>query len=159
MNTAIVINLFALVCFIAGVIKDPKKAKMSLKIAFKSFIRILPSVIAIVVLIGLLLGFVSKNVISSIIGEQAGLLGVLITASLGAILFIPSIIAFPLAASLLDSGASVMAVATFITTLTMVGFVTLPLEIQELGKKLALLRNGFSFLIAIAIGLILGMIL
>ena len=47
----------------------------------------------------------------------------------------------------------------FITTLTMIGVVTLPLEIKELGKKMALLRNGLSFIIAIVIALIMGVIL
>ena len=64
-----------------------------------------------------------------------------------------------LAASLLDGGASISVVAAFITTLTMIGTVTLPLEIKELGKKMALLRNGMSFLIAILIAFIMGAIL
>ena len=49
--------------------------------------------------------------------------------------------------------------ATFITTLTMIGMVTLPLEIKKLGKKFALLRNGLSFIIAIIIALIMGVLL
>lgn len=72
---------------------------------------------------------------------------------------IPSLIAFPLAASLLKNGASITAVAAFITTLTMIGTITLPLEIKELGKKVALLRNGLSFIVAIVIALIMGVIL
>jgi len=84
---------------------------------------------------------------------------VLVVALLGAILHIPSLVSFPLAASILESGASVTAVAVFITTLTMIGVVTLPVEIRELGRKMALLRNGISFIIAIVIGLIMGAIL
>ena len=83
----------------------------------------------------------------------------LFIASLGAILHIPSLISFPLAASLLENGASVTSVAVFITTLTMIGIVTLPLEIKELGRKIALLRNGISFIGAIIIGIIMGIIL
>ncbi len=132
---------------------------MALVIALRSFVRILPMVVAIVIFIGLLLGFVPKSVISEIVGEQAGFKGILVVAILGAILHIPSLISFPLASSLLESGASVTAVAVFITTLTMIGVVTLPLEIRELGKKIALLRNGMSFVIAIVIGLIMGRIL
>ncbi|WP_290596038.1 permease [Archaeoglobus sp. UBA231] len=127
--------------------------------ALRSFLRILPMVIATIILIGLILGFVSKERISEVIGEQAGIKGVLIVASLGAILHIPSIISFPLAASLLRGGASVTSVAVFITTLTMIGIVTLPVEIKELGRKFAILRNSLSFIIAILIGLIMGRIL
>ncbi len=77
----------------------------------------------------------------------------------GALMHIPALLSFPLAASLLYNGASISAVAAFITTLTMIGTITLPLEIKELGKKMAILRNGLSFVIAIIIALIMGAIL
>ena len=83
----------------------------------------------------------------------------IVAGFLGAIMHIPSIISFPLAASLIRSGASVTVIATFITTLTMIGTVTFPLEIKELGKEMAALRNGISFIIAIIIGIIIGVIL
>ena len=158
-TTAIFINIFALLCLIFAFHKDREKAKQSLIIALKSFIGILPTVFAIIIIIGLLLGFIPKTQISKIIGEKSSFLGVLFIASLGAILHIPSLISFPLAASLLENGASVTSVAVFITTLTMIGIVTLPLEIKELGRKIALLRNGISFIGAIIIGIIMGIIL
>jgi len=160
MNIAtVVINVFAIVSLIFAFIKDRAKTERVLMIALKSFFRILPTVVAIVIFIGLLLGFVPKSTISKVVGEQAGFKGILVVAILGAILHIPSLISFPLASSLLKSGASVTAIAVFITTLTMIGIVTLPLEMRELGKKIALLRNGMSFVIAIVIGLIMGRIL
>lgn len=157
--TIILINALTLCCLIVALIKDRAKTKQSLKVAIKSFFRILPTVLIIIILIGLLLGFVPPSEISRIVGEQSGFGGILLIAFLGAILHIPSLISFPLAASLLKSGASVVAVAVFITTLTMIGIVTLPLEIKELGKKMALLRNGISFIIAVIIALIMGVIL
>ncbi len=132
---------------------------MSLKVAVKGFIKMLPMVLIIILWIGLLLGFISSDTISRFAGEQSGFWGVLIVGLLGAVLFIPALLSFPLAASLLDGGASISVVAAFITTLTMIGTVTLPLEIRELGKKMALLRNGMSFLIAILIAFIMGAIL
>jgi len=157
--TTIFINILAVACLIVALIKDREKAKESLKMAAKSFVKILPPVLIIVIFIGLLLGFVPPSEISRFIGKESGFLGVLIIAAVGAIMYIPSLIAFPLAASLLGSGASIEAIAVFITTLTMIGVVTLPLEIKELGKKIALLRNGISFIIAILIALIIGMML
>lgn len=159
MNTAIIINIFALGCLLVSFFKDKEKTKQSLKVAFKTFLRILPVVFVIVIIIGLLLGFVPQSEITGIIGDQAGFGGVLVASLLGAVLYIPSLVSFPLAASLLESGASITAVAGFITTLTMIGVVTLPLEIKLLGKKFALLRNGISFIIAIIIALIMGVIL
>ncbi|NOZ56952.1 MAG: permease [Calditrichaeota bacterium] len=158
-TTTVVINVLALACFALAFAQDRAKARRALVLAFRSFLRILPAVLTVVVVIGLLLGLVPKSTISRIVGEQGGVLGLLTVASLGAVLHIPSLIAFPLAASLLQAGASITAVAVFITTLTMIGVVTLPLEIRELGAKMALLRNGLSFLAALAIGVLMGVIL
>ncbi|MFP4655583.1 MAG: permease [Methanohalobium sp.] len=96
----------------------------------------------IILLVGLLLGFIPPEQISRFVGEQSGLGGVLLVGIAGAVMHIPAILSFPLVASFLESGASVTAVAVFITTLTMIGTVTLPLEIKELGKEIAFLRNG-----------------
>ncbi len=158
-STAIFINIFALCCLIVALIKDKVKVKQSLIVAVKSFFRITPMVIIIILFIGLLLGFVPQSLISRIVGEQSGLGGIFLVALFGAIMHIPSLISFPLAASLIKTGASVAAVAAFITTLTMIGTITLPLEIKVLGKKIALMRNGISFIIAIIIALIMGAIL
>ena len=157
--TVIVINIIAALGLLIAFYKDKKKAMESLKIAGKSFIRILPMVFIIIIIIGLLLGFIPADQISRFVGEQSGFGGILLVGVVGALIHIPSLLSFPLAASLLEEGASVSAVATFITTLTMIGTVTLPLEIKELGKKIAFLRNGFSFVIAIIIALIMGVIL
>jgi uncharacterized membrane protein YraQ (UPF0718 family) len=158
-STAIFINIFAVGCLVFAVTKDREKTMQSLTIAVKSFFRILPTVFIIIIIIGLLLAFVPATEISRFVGEQAGFGGILVIAVLGAILYIPALISFPLAASLLKGGASIAAAAAFITTLTMIGVVTLPLEIKELGKKMALLRNGISFIIAIIIALIMGAVL
>lgn len=158
-TTAIMINVFAFACLFVSFFKNKEKTNQSLKVATKSFFRVLPMVFIIIIFIGLLLGFIPQNQISKIVGEQAGFLGVLVVALFGAILHIPSLISFPLAASLLERGASVTSVAVFITTLTMIGVVTLPMEIKELGKKMAILRNGISFCVAIIIALIIGAIL
>ena len=49
-----------------------------------------------------------------------------------------------------------MQIGAFISTLMMVGVITLPLEISYFGKKTAILRNVlaffFSFLVAFIIG-------
>jgi len=158
-TTTVFINILALVALFIAFIKDRKKTKQSLIIALKSFIKILPALLLVIVFIGLFMGFVPRDQISRIIGNQAGFWGIFIIALFGAISHIPSLISFPLGASLIESGASLTAVAAFITTLTMIGIITLPVEIKELGKKMALLRNGLSFLIAITIAFIMGAIL
>ena len=69
------------------------------------------NVLIIVLFIGLLLGFVPQTQISKIAGENTGFGRVLLVALLGAIMHIPALISFPLAASLLKSGVSITAAA------------------------------------------------
>ena len=158
-STALIINGFAIVGLLVSWLKGREKSVKALKVAGKSFLKLIPMVLIIVVLVGLLLGFVPPEGIEKFFGAQSGIIGVLIIGSIGAILHIPALIAFPLAGSLVESGASVTSAAAFITTLTMIGTVYLPVEIKILGKKFALLRNGLSFLVAMVISLLMGLIL
>ena len=157
--TAIIINGIAVSALILAFIKDKNKAVQSLKMASKSFIKMLPMIFIIIIAIGLLLGFIPPDQISRFVGDQSGVGGVLLIGVVGALMHIPALLSFPLASSILENGASITAVAAFITTLTMIGMITLPFEIKMLGKKIALLRNGISFVIAILIAFIMGMIL
>ncbi len=160
MNTAaIIINLIAFVSLIIAYSQDKKKAKKALKVALVSFITMLPMLIIILLIIGLTMGFLPEDMISRLIGNKSGISGTILAGFLGSVMQIPSIFAFPLSAMLLEKGASVSVVASFILTLTMVGLITLPMEIRELGKRFAILRNVFSFFIAIIIAIIMGMIL
>jgi len=158
-SSFVFINIFAISCLIFAFIKDKRKAIQGVVIALRNFIKIIPTILAVILSITLLLAFFSEKQISQIVGDKAGFIGIIIVAFLGSILQIPSLISFPLAASLLKRGASITLIAVFITTLTMVGIITLPLEIKAVGKRIALMRNGISFIIAIIIGIILGMIL
>jgi len=128
-------------------------------VAVKSFFRILPLVLVIIIIVGLFMAFIPPSEIMKFIGDQAGWTGILAIAALGAVLHIPALISYPLAAALLQSGAAIASVAAFITTLTMVGVITLHLEIKELGLRFTLLRNGLSFVIAVIIALIMGIVL
>ena len=156
--TAILINLFVLMCLLFSFVKNREKTKKALKVALKAFLQMLPTVLIIITIIGLLFGLLSERVLQ-LIAEQSGKGGFLLIALLGAVMHIPALLAFPLAASFLENGLSISGVAVFITTLTMIGIVTLPLEIQIMGKKFTLLRNSLSFISAILIAIIMGVVL
>lgn len=157
--TALVVDAFVAVCLVISLVKDRKKTVNALRVAWNGLKRMGPSVLAIIALIGIIVGFVPARWIAATIGGERGIAGMFIAAFLGAVLFIPAIIAFPLAKSLLEMGAGVMAVAAFITTLTMIGFVFLPLEIKEIDRRFALLRNGLSLVVALIIAVLMGLIL
>ncbi len=161
MDAVFTYSLHGVAAILLGVsfAKDRKKTILSLIRAWKMFIGVLPQFIAILLLIGLLLAIVTPEMIQRVIGAESGLLGMLITSLLGAVTLVPALIAFPVAAELLNNGAGITQIAVFISTLTMVGFVTLPMEIKYLGKKVAVLRNILAYLFAFATAFIIGAVL
>jgi uncharacterized membrane protein YraQ (UPF0718 family) len=106
--------------------KDRQKTRQALKIAYNSFRNIFPSMLGIIGLIGLMLALVPKETIEGLFGNNSPA-GILIISAVGSVTLIPAFIAFPLAASLLQAGASIMAVSSFITALLMVGVLTAPM--------------------------------
>lgn len=157
--TVLLVNGLAAIGLLAAAATDGERAVRSVRRGLFAFVRILPIVLVIVVIIGLFLGFVPPETIQRVVGGQTGRLGILLTAVIGSVLHIPSIVAFPLAASFLELGASITITAVFITTLTVIGVVTLPLEIRVLGWRFALLRNGASLVGALIVGVLMGLIL
>ncbi len=157
--TALIINGFAGSALLAAFLRDPPGARKALLIALRAFVGMVPMVLAIILLIGLLLGLVPPETVARLIGSESGIAGILLATAIGAVLFVPALVAFPLAGSLLTGGASVGAVAAFITSLTMIGTVTLPIEVRELGFKFTVVRNGLGILFALVIAILMGVIL
>lgn len=136
--------------------KDRQKTKAALKKAWKSFENILPPLLTVLFIIGILLSIMDAQTISNLLGAESGVIGLTLAAVLGSITLIPGFVAFPLAASLLRAGAGYGQITMFVTTLMMVGVVTLPLEIKYFGRKLALRRNGLALISAVMISLLIG---
>ena len=158
MFTKIIYGL-AIAGLVVSFARDRKKTKMALKKAWKSFENILPQFLAILVLIGLVLTLLSRETISLLLGSNSGVLGVLMAAFIGSITLIPGFVAFPLAAALFQSGAGVVQIAAFVSTLMMVGVVTLPLELKTFGLRAAILRNVSAFVFSLAAAFAMGVIL
>ncbi|AYO29254.1 permease [Biomaibacter acetigenes] len=154
----IVLYLISIVFLIISFIKDKKKTKMALIKSWKSFMNILPAFAGVLALVGLALTILTPEIISRIIGANTGIIGMIITSIIGAITLIPGFVAFPLAASLLQKGAGIMQIAVFVSTLMMVGVVTMPLEIKYFGKKEAVLRNLFAYIFSFIVAFIIGMV-
>lgn len=113
-------------------------------------------IVAIIFLIGLGLSFITPAVIADVLNGADLFTGTLIAAAVGSITLIPAFVAFPLVGTLIDGGAGLVPSVAFLTTLTMVGIKTLPLEAKEFGLKFALIRSGLSFLAAIFIAFLMG---
>lgn len=146
----------ATILLIISFIKDKNKTKKSLIKAWKSFENILPQMLGMITTIGIIIAYLSPETISKIIGGSSGWLGVLIAAIVGSITLIPAFVAFPMAAILLQNGAGYMQISAFASTLTMVGLLTLPLEIKLFGKKFSILRNTLAFILSFVVAFVIG---
>jgi len=155
----IALYAIALSALIVSFVKSKEKTRLALKKAWKSFENILPQFLCILIIIGLLLSILTPEQISKVIGSESGWYGVIIAAIIGYVTLIPGFIAFPLAAALLKSGAGYMQVAAFISTLMMVGIVTIPIEIKFFGKKATAIRNIGAFIFSLIVALVIGVAL
>jgi uncharacterized membrane protein YraQ (UPF0718 family) len=136
-----------------------EKTRMALKKAWKSFENIMPQFLVIILIIGMSLAAISPTTISKLLGNESGIVGMLIAGTLGSVTLIPGFVAFPLAAALLQNGAGIAQIAVFVSTLMMVGVVTLPVEFKYFGKKMALARNGLSLIFSFAMAFALEAII
>ena len=159
MATIIIIYGILAVGLIVSLAKSKEKTKIAFKVAKKSLLKTAPALLTMLGIVGLILGLLTPEKISSLIGAEAGIMATLTAALIGSLTLIPSLVAFPLAGSLLRSGATVMTISAFITTLVMVGIVTFPMEMKVLGKRLTLLRNGLGIIAALLIAFLMGVIL
>jgi uncharacterized membrane protein YraQ (UPF0718 family) len=149
----------AVILTIVSIIKDRKKTFSSMKKSRKMMGNMLGEIVAIIFLIGLIMTIIPPESIKNVLGSSNTFISTIVSAVVGGITLIPAFVAFPLVGSLVDVGASIVPAVAFLTTLTMVGIVTFPLEKKEFGLKFALSRNVLSFMFAVIIALAMGAIL
>jgi uncharacterized membrane protein YraQ (UPF0718 family) len=147
------------ILFIIAIPKGKGGAKESMKKSRGMMKNMLGDIIGIIFLIGLLLTFIPPQTIKTVLGSENVFFSSLVAALIGSVTLIPAFVAFPLVGSFVDAGASIVPGVAFLTTLTMVGVVTFPLEKKEFGLKFALSRNVLSFSAAIVIAVLMGVIL
>jgi len=158
-NNAFIFIAVAIILSLISFFLDKNKTILGFKKGLKMFKGIAIPFLNILILVSLALYFIPQSSIIKYLGAGSGMLGLAIAAIVGSITLIPGFISYPIAAALVKQGASYTTVATFMTTLMMVGVVTFPLEARYLGKRVAALRNILNFIAAIIIGLLIGLIL
>jgi uncharacterized membrane protein YraQ (UPF0718 family) len=130
-----------------------QKTIKALKTGTMMFINLLPPFLSILMLVAIALALLGPQTIQNWLGNNSGPVAYLVAALTGAIALIPGFVAYPMAGMLIKNGVAYPVIAVFMTTLMMVGIVTLPLERKFFGMKLALARNALNFAGALLIGL------
>lgn len=155
-------NIVLLCLALAGVaysmVRDRGRTAMALSRALQAGVNLLPYLLAVLAGVGLAMALLPPASIAHLF-RYHGIGGFLTLTAVGSLLTIPAPVAYPLAGSLYRMGASLPALAAFITTLTMVEVLTAPLEIQAFGRRFTLLRQSMSLILALLVGAVMGVIL
>ena len=152
-----ILILITVVCLVLSLAVDQRKTLEGVKRGARMLLNLLPALLTVLSLVSIFLYLVPEGMIVKLLGAKSGVMGVAIAAAVGSIALIPAFISFPLAKILLAKGVSYTVVAVFITTLIMVGVITLPIEFKYFGKKAAIMRNVLSFLGALVVGILIGL--
>ena len=152
--STIILYGIALVLLIISVIKDPGKTKKAIKKGWMAFVKIIPVLIPLFIVVGVLLSLITPDMIKQVMGEDSGLLGVLTGMLIGSVAFMPPFVTFPLGAELLGHGAGYPQVAAFVTTLMAVGLVYWVAEVKFFGHKAVILRNSLAFIASGVVALV-----
>lgn len=155
MISGIVLYSISIVGLIVSFGKNRQKTYQSLKKAWMSFQNLLPEILFIMLLIGIFLSILTPELISKLIGEQSGFLGIIVSMVLGSLALIPSFIVFPLGETLLQNGAGLPQVAMLVATLMSIGIVSLPMERKMFGSQFAYIRNFSALVMSILFTLII----
>jgi uncharacterized membrane protein YraQ (UPF0718 family) len=148
--------LFSIAIIVLSFFKSKEKTFEGFKVAWKKFKKILPSFTKMLIAISIILYLIPGSVISKYLGGSNLITGTFLGSIFGSITILPGFVAFPLSSVLVDKGVSYTAVASFTTTLMLVGIITFPVEKEYFGWKLSLTRNIVSYIICIIISIAVG---
>jgi uncharacterized membrane protein YraQ (UPF0718 family) len=153
--------LYAIAIFLISIsyIKDRNKTKDALLKSWNSFRNIIPDMLSIMLFVGLSLSMLTPSLISSIIGEKSGLIGIVYSTLIGSIALVPSFVVFPLGHTLVQNGAGLPQVAVLMSTLMSVGITTLPMEQKIFGRSFAYSRNASAVLMSLIFSYIIWVVM
>lgn len=155
---ALIVNSVVFLLWLVMFVKNKEKGLQALKVGSQTILGMLPLILIIIGGIGLFTTSLSPENITKYLGERAGISGFIFVSLFSSLMQIPGIIAFPIAATLLKSGAAISVVAVFAGASTMASVFTFPIEIRYLGKKFAVIRILLTYVVCVIVGILTGII-
>ena len=147
------------VLYIVSLIASPKKTWKAAKSGIKMLLKILPQFLVIILVMTFVLYIFPPEKIVDLLSRSGDWVNMLVASIIGSIVIIPGFIVYPLAGILKDIGVGYAVLASFTTTLMLVGVLTFPLEKQYYGTKLTIARNVTSYFIALAVSIVVGLLM
>jgi uncharacterized membrane protein YraQ (UPF0718 family) len=153
-TTTIVLAVIAVVLLLIALRQGQSVAANGLLAAWNTLRRNLILLILGFVLAGLAQVLIPRDLITRWLGEQAGFRGILTGCVVGGLFPGSPYATFPVVASLYEAGASMGAVAGFITAWALWSVSRLPIEIALIAPRPALIRYSVTFLVPPVAGLL-----
>ncbi len=141
----IVIGSLVLILFFIAFLKRADLPIAGLKASWQMFLNVLPMLAMTFILAGLIQVIVPKEVITRLLGKEAGFKGILLGCLFGAITPGGPITAFPIAAVLYKSGAGIGTMVSYMSAWSLWALTRMPMEIGFMGWRFTLIRFLSTF--------------
>jgi uncharacterized membrane protein YraQ (UPF0718 family) len=132
--------------------RGERSATNSVKRALVGFSGTLPLLAGVIILVGLMRTFVTREMFSTVFTGNL-LTDTLLGSVIGSVSAGNPITSYVIGGELLAEGVSMYAVAAFIVAWVTVGVVQLPAEAGILGRRFALVRNLVSFVLSLVVAI------
>jgi len=131
----------------------PERAEAAISTSWDYLIEMMMVLPAVMVIIGLFSVWVSKEMVVKYLGKTSGIKGISLALLAGMLPTGPLYVAFPIAATLLKSGASVSNIIIFLSAWACIKLPQELMELQFLGLKFMALRLVLTIFFVIAMGI------
>lgn len=147
-------RIFILVVFVNILLclTIPEIGKTSVKNSFDFFLEVLKILPPVMILMGLLEVWVSREIVEAHLGIESGLRGAFISILLGSVAAGPLFAAFPIALSLKHKGVRTANVVIFLGSWATIKVPMLLMESSFIGVRFALLRLVITIPFILGIG-------
>jgi uncharacterized membrane protein YraQ (UPF0718 family) len=150
----IIMGVIAIALLIVAYQKGSGEHILGLKEAGNILLQILPLLIFAFIIAGIIPLLIPTEMIAKWVGAESGFRGILIGTVVGGLTPGGPYTAMPIAAGLLQAGASIGTMVAFMTGWSLWAFTRLPLEIGLMGWKFTGVRLACTFFFPIVAGLI-----
>jgi uncharacterized membrane protein YraQ (UPF0718 family) len=118
----------------------------------RSMAGLLPLLLVVFLLAGFAEVLLPKELVATWLSDSSGPRGLVVALIAGALTPGGGPVGLPLAATLLRAGAGVGVLVTYLTSMSLLSFVRVPLEVGVYGARLTLLRLASSVLLPLLAG-------
>lgn len=139
-------SIIAILILVAMNIITPTRGEVATSMTIKNIAEMIKIIPPIFILLGLLDVWVPREKMIKYIGDDSGIIGILISFLLGSAAAGPLYAAFPVAGILIKKGAKFSNVLIFIGAWSTTKIPLLLMETQALGFKFAMLRLSINIL-------------